>query len=198
MNNQKAHIVIAESAPVVAAGLAHTIRRLPGLQCSISEIAAPDDLDACMKESEPDLLIIDPSFGGLFDPTRFRDSHPGEYHIAAIELAQLPRQTQQLYDAAISILDDVPTLSQKIRTLTESEPTQEEDRGQLSQREKEIVALVVKGMTNKEIADKLFLSPHTVITHRRNIARKLEIHSATGLTIYAIVNHIVDLADLNL
>lgn len=53
-------------------------------------------------------------------------------------------------------------------------------------------------MTNKEIADNLFISVHTVITHRRNIARKLEIHSATGLTIYAIVNHIVDISEIKL
>ena len=51
-------------------------------------------------------------------------------------------------------------------------------------------------MTNKAIADKLYLSIHTVITHRRNIAAKLQIHSAAGLTIYAIVNKLVDLSDI--
>lgn len=55
---------------------------------------------------------------------------------------------------------------------------------------------MVKGMTNKAIADKLFLSIHTVITHRRNIARKLQIHSSAGLTIYAIVNKLVELQDI--
>lgn len=66
----------------------------------------------------------------------------------------------------------------------------------LSQREKDIVVSVVKGLTNKEIADKLYLSVHTVITHRRNIARKLQIHSPAGLTIYAIVNQLIDINDL--
>lgn len=66
----------------------------------------------------------------------------------------------------------------------------------LSAREKEIVVGVVKGLTNKEIADELFISPNTVLTHRRNIARKLEIHSAAGLTIYAIVNGLVELKDI--
>ena len=51
-------------------------------------------------------------------------------------------------------------------------------------------------MTNKAIADKLYLSIHTVITHRRNIARKLQIHSPAGLTIYAIVNKLVELSDI--
>ena len=68
----------------------------------------------------------------------------------------------------------------------------------LSQREKEIITCVVKGMSNKEIADHLFISIHTVITHRRNIARKLEIHSPTLLTIYAIVNKLVDISEVKL
>ena len=52
---------------------------------------------------------------------------------------------------------------------------------------------VVQGLTNKEIADKLFIAHNTVITHRRNIARKLQIHSIAGLTIYAIVNKLVEI-----
>lgn len=67
----------------------------------------------------------------------------------------------------------------------------------LSQREKEIIGCVVRGLTNKEIADKLFISIHTVITHRRNISRKLQIHSVAGLTIYAIVNKLVELNEIN-
>ena len=68
----------------------------------------------------------------------------------------------------------------------------------LSQREKEIITCVVKGLSNKEIADHLFISIHTVITHRRNIARKLEIHSPTLLTVYAIVNKLVDISEVKL
>ena len=66
----------------------------------------------------------------------------------------------------------------------------------LSAREREIIVCVVKGMTNKQIADTLCISTHTVITHRRNIAAKLQIHSAAGLTIYAIVNKLVDLSEI--
>lgn len=66
----------------------------------------------------------------------------------------------------------------------------------LSAREKEIIVCVVKGLTNKQIADTLYISPHTVITHRRNIAAKLQIHSAAGLTIYAIVNKLVELSEI--
>lgn len=64
----------------------------------------------------------------------------------------------------------------------------------LSDREKDVIISVVQGMTNKEIANHLCISTNTVITHRRNIARKLQIHSPAGLTIYAIVNNLVDIS----
>ena len=64
----------------------------------------------------------------------------------------------------------------------------------LSEREKEVIVALVQGMSNKEIASHLFISTNTVITHRRNIARKLQIHSPAGLTIYAIVNELVDIS----
>ena len=64
----------------------------------------------------------------------------------------------------------------------------------LSDREKDVIVSLVQGMSNKEIADHLCISTNTVITHRRNIARKLQIHSPAGLTIYAIVNGLVDIS----
>jgi regulator of cell morphogenesis and NO signaling len=68
----------------------------------------------------------------------------------------------------------------------------------LSDREKEVIVSLVQGMTNKEIADHLYISINTVITHRRNIAKKLQIHSPAGLTIYAIVNKLVDISTVKL
>ncbi len=68
----------------------------------------------------------------------------------------------------------------------------------LSDREKDVVIAVVQGMTNKEIADHLCIAINTVITHRRNIAKKLQIHSAAGLTIYAIVNNLIDISNVKL
>ena len=68
----------------------------------------------------------------------------------------------------------------------------------LSDRERDVVIGVVQGMLNKEIADRLCISVNTVITHRRNIARKLQIHSPAGLTIYAIVNGLVDISSFKL
>lgn len=80
----------------------------------------------------------------------------------------------------------------------EQECTEQKRVGEeLSAREKEIVSCVAKGMSNKEIADRLCLSINTVTTHRRNIARKLQIHSPAGITIYAIVNKLVTLGEVS-
>lgn len=68
----------------------------------------------------------------------------------------------------------------------------------LSEREKEVIVCVVRGLSNKEIAEHLFISVNTVMTHRRNISRKLQIHSPAGLTIYAIVNGLINLEDVKL
>ena len=68
----------------------------------------------------------------------------------------------------------------------------------LSDRERDVIIALVQGMSNKEIADHLYISVNTVITHRRNIARKLQIHSPAGLTIYAIVNGLVDISAVKL
>lgn len=69
-----------------------------------------------------------------------------------------------------------------------------ENSEMLSDRERDVIIALVQGMSNKEIADHLCISINTVITHRRNIARKLQIHSPAGLTIYAIVTGLVDIS----
>ena len=68
----------------------------------------------------------------------------------------------------------------------------EESRSELSAREKEILVAVAQGMLNKEIADRYNLSIHTVITHRKNITRKTGIKTVAGLTVYALLNGLID------
>ena len=119
-----------------------------------------------------------------------------------IALVAAPIEATQLqhYDEQIHVYDSSQTIRYKLESLFHEEEDEEdkenEDENQLSSREKEIVICVVKGMTNREIADRLFLSTHTVVTHRRNITRKLQIHSPSGLTVYAIVNKLVTLNDI--
>jgi len=86
-------------------------------------------------------------------------------------------------------------IKEKLRSVCNSRDG-EASQELLSAREKEIIVGVVKGLTNKQIAERLFISAHTVITHRRNIAAKLQIHSPAGLTIYGIVNKLVELSEI--
>lgn len=101
----------------------------------------------------------------------------------------------------------IPAIRQLEQRLRQSDVTnkisnmlnqQPDNKDILSDREKEVIVSLVQGMTNKEIADHLFISVNTVITHRRNIARKLQIHSPAGLTIYAIVNNLIDISSVKL
>lgn len=86
-------------------------------------------------------------------------------------------------------------VSFKISNMLNQNPENQET---LSDREKDVIVSLVQGMTNKEIANHLCISTNTVITHRRNIARKLQIHSPAGLTIYAIVNNLIDISSVKL
>ena len=90
-----------------------------------------------------------------------------------------------------------PVLEKDDSVLRHDEEREDEDEDRaLSIREKDILAEVARGYTNKEIADRLYISIHTVITHRRNIARKLKIHSVAGLTIYAVANNLITIKEI--
>lgn len=71
------------------------------------------------------------------------------------------------------------------------------ESSELTTREKDVLKLVALGHSNKEIADQLFISIHTVISHRKNITEKLGIKSISGLTVYAILNKLIDTDTIN-
>ena len=80
---------------------------------------------------------------------------------------------------------------------TKGQPLQKNENDEsLSEREREIVICIARGMSKKDVADKLFISINTVLTHRKNIFRKLDIHSISGLTIYAVVNGLITLDEI--
>ena len=96
-----------------------------------------------------------------------------------------------------AIEDDIlrPALQMVRPESKQRKPAKETE--ELSEREKDVLIQLVRGLSNKEIADVLHISTHTVISHRKNITRKLNIHSTAGLTIYAIVNKLVELNSLD-
>ncbi len=202
MKNEVARIAIAEISVIVRSGVAVLLKHLPDVTVQPLELTSPEGLHDCMQAHVPDILIINPTFGGWFNVEAFRSAYGASaVKIVALVTGLIEPGSLKEYDERMTILDDPRTVSDLIsRLLHQGKEDQDDEPEQesLSQREKEIIVCVVKGMINKEIADKLNISIHTVITHRRNISRKLQIHSPSGLTIYAIVNKLVELNEIKL
>lgn len=198
-NNTSLKIVVAETSVIVRSGLTAVLKRIPNLNAHPIEVSSPETLQNYIHLHTPDIVIINPTFGGWFDLQAFKtENGKSGIKYVALVCSVIDNNALKEYDESIAICDDIDIITTKVNHLLHTEEEEEKDNEQetLSQREKEIITCVVKGMTNKAIADKLYLSIHTVITHRRNIARKLQIHSPAGLTIYAIVNKLVELQDI--
>lgn len=201
MNSDSATIklVIADNSPIVRSGLIAVLRHIPELKIQPYEVQTQSSLQNYIFMHEPDLVIVNPIFDGWFDIKAFKAGlKKTSIKFMALLSAVIDSAVLKDYNDSFTIYDDVEQISTKIAKLLseDSDKDQSAENENLSQREKEIIVGVVKGLTNKEIADKLCLSIHTVITHRRNVSRKLQIHSPAGLTIFAIVNGLVELNDI--
>lgn len=114
--------------------------------------------------------------------------------VLAIECSPLDEAGRKQYDGVLSLYDSPATLIQKVREALSAPVEMQKNEGEeLSIREKEILVCVAQGMLNKEIADRLCLSIHTVITHRKNITRKTGIKTVAGLTVYALMNGLIEM-----
>ena len=113
-------------------------------------------------------------------------------------LAQHARVEEEIFIPVVRHLEQKSKQSDVSVTISNMINKNPDATEALSNREKDVIICVVQGMTNKEIAYHLCISTNTVITHRRNIAKKLQIHSPAGLTIYAIVNNLVDISSVKL
>ena len=113
-------------------------------------------------------------------------------------LAQHARVEEEIFIPVVRHLEQKSKQSDVSVTISNMINKNPDATEALSNREKDVIICVVQGMTNKEIADHLCISTNTVITHRRNLAKKLQIHSPAGLTIYAIVNNLVDISSVKL
>ncbi len=209
ISKETVHIAIANSSVIIRSGISATLEKLSSVKAHIVEVASMEGLHECMEAHSPDILVVDPAFCGKFSLGEMRRLYPSVKYVASV-VCGADDGALAGYDAVLSVFDDIGPIGGLFEKLSGNECEGESGSGQkqngtmpdesqpeaLSQREKEIVVCVVRGLTNKEIADELFLSVHTVITHRRNISRKLQIHSVAGLTIYAIANKLIELKDL--
>ena len=181
----------------VAAYVADAVRRYASVAVAVTETQDFYGLKSVIRESDPDLVLTTPVL--LSDPLLplFKE----DLEMEGIKYAAYCTTTAELqflknYDGKFTLSDTAKEVAQMIEELISGDSEVEDTDDPLTAREKDVVIAVVKGLTNKEIADLLSISAHTVITHRKNIARKLNIHSPAGLTVYAIMNKLVDLADI--
>ena len=102
-------------------------------------------------------------------------------------------ESSKQYDAILNLYDSPAEIIHKLRSAVAAPKDSSGTEGsELSAREKDILICVAKGLINKEIADLYNISIHTVITHRRNITRKTGIKTVAGLTVYALLNNLID------
>ncbi len=197
----RVHIIIAEPSILMRKGLVSLLESSEINNIDIAEVSDVANIVVVAQRNMPDILVVNPALMGSFSPHQFKAEVGNEnLKIIALQHTFTESGVLSLYDDAISLYDSAESIIERISRVAaiDVETDHEADnRKILSSREREIVICVVKGMTNKVIAETLFLSTHTVIAHRRNIANKLQISSASGLTIYAIVNKLVNLEDIS-
>lgn len=199
MENKKTVALITPSA-MVSKGLEDILDESGEFKVEecFRDISRP--VEARLGTLDPDVVIIDPS---VLD---FRSRKDGRSRLAdicdsiviALGGPGLTDEVLRQYDGSISIYDSREDIIRKMRSSVEAKQseTSVSDSGELSAREKEILVCVAKGMLNKEIADKLCLSIYTVITHRKNITRKTGIKTVAGLTVYALLNNLIDMSSV--
>lgn len=190
-------VIIAEHSEIIRKGLLDILEK-SGLFDRIREVACAANLMELVNRYQPEVLFVNP---GMVD-SHFRDqlkSDDGHRpRLAAIVYSFHDEAVLEVFDELIPINDTRAKIIRKLNSLVNKTPGKnpETDHG-LSARETEVLKLLVKGLSNKEISSELFISTHTVMSHRKNITQKLNIKSVAGLTVYAILNKLVSLKDLD-
>ncbi len=193
MASRRIHIVVADPSLIIRRGVTSALLDIESLGLDLSELEDLSTLGEWLERYEADVVILNPMHMGLAQPSEWLPAECGAKLIALQNSMLLPEQLKH-YDGVLSLLDSAAQIEATLRKVVEADaPTSEEE---LSLREREIVASIARGMSNKEIADQLCISAHTVMTHRKNIAAKLKIHNPAGLTIYAIVNKLIDIGEV--
>lgn len=192
-------IAIVEPAPLLLAGVkalleesgefevAYVFNTLHGYELRASHI-------------QPDVIVVSPDLFDFSNRSSIRSffAVPDGSALVGLVTAHYDEKTLRQFDAVIDIFDDLQSVMLKLRSALKlnSENADSGDSYNLSDRELEILVSVAKGLTNKEIAELHDISVNTVITHRKNITRKTGIKSVSGLTVYALLNNLIDQTDV--
>lgn len=182
-------IALKIHSPLVKAGLMSLIGSMKDVR--VEEVTY--DL-LTMKPADADLLIIE----SIDVPGLHESIDRTDVPVVAVMTTALPDGMTTSLAGKIGLYDAADTVRGLLTELMheESKTLSSSQNDSLSPREKDVIMGIVKGLSNKEIASEMSVSVNTVMTHRRNIASKLQIHSAAGLTIYAITTGLVDISDI--
>ena len=190
-------VVICEASEMIAIGLAEIIDSMAQFDV-VARLDSPEHLSEKITASDANLLIVDPMLLGFHNKdflSQLGKEHPQVIMIALVT-SYLDHSMLTPYSGFIEINDTRSKIISKMDEFVQSETTKNTDDVELSKRETDVLVAVAKGMMNKEIADQMNLSVHTVISHRKNITRKTGIKSVSGLTVYALLNNLINEKDL--
>jgi two-component system, NarL family, response regulator NreC len=188
-------VIIAETSLLARLGIIGLLKRL-GYPLTIKEAAYADKLLQLLHRDQKQILIISSSFINAGSTEALQKILINNRHAAKILIRDTALMLKSLpcFDEIIDPEDHEKVISRKleklIAVLSANGPTVVQNE-EISDREKEVLQLVALGLTNKEIAEKLYISSHTVITHRKNITSKLGIKTIAGLTVYAVIHKLI-------
>lgn len=186
-------VFLGESSYIVRKGILQLLGEFQEIG-KVVEFTSATEMGEALEAGSPDIVIANTFFDHVLRSSLTdQDSHPPI--ILYLYHSPLPHGETPSH---LSIFEDKGTLEEKIQQAVDSCIPEKSETGEdLSPREKLVLKEVALGHTNKEIADALFISSHTVISHRKNITKKLGIKTVSGLTVYAILNKLIGIEDIS-
>lgn len=186
-------IVVAESSYLIQKGLEVILKKLGDNQI-IQRMDKAEGLFESLSSLKPNILILNPDLlNGDFELVMKESAKLGTCKLVILSNKKSD-EAKYPADAFLHYNDDQSQIFSCLESLKDelikTGKTEKSDEP-ISAREKNILKHIALGLTNKEIADQLFISIHTVVTHRKNITQKLGIKSVSGLTVYAILNNLI-------
>ena len=195
-SREKTKVLLIEPSEIIAAGFKEIIGHNPEF-ILMETLADPSYYSNTQRKA--DIIVINPAvinYNERFDIRSYFCSEGENIPIVALTNTGYEESVMRQYDGCINIYDNAARIVQKLHSaIEEAQLNPKNELNELSTRERDILVAVAKGKTNKEIADEFNISIYTVISHRRNISQKLGINSIPGLTVYAIMNKLIDMSD---
>lgn len=192
-------IIIVETSSIISSGLSSFFNDMNQIMVT-SIVDNIDDLQDKIIVHNPDILIINPMVLGYNINNFFKHLHQDYPNINCIALitSYIDKSILKYFKEIIDLSDNKQKVINKILNLNNNNDESSQNESiDLSNRETDVLVCVAKGMTNKDISDMLNISVHTVITHRKNIVKKTGIKSVAGLTVYALLNNLLDESEIN-